>query len=225
MIPLTALLERLDQTGLLLETQGSFDSNNMIGHLAHDSRKVGPSGLFVAIRGEKVDGHLFIDKAVENKAIAVVCEVMPEGVLRRVPGVALARVRDGRAALAELAAAFYGDPSRQLRMLGITGTNGKTTTVYLLHHLLTALGEKAGLISTIEYRFGEAPVASTHTTPDALDLHRMLRRMVEAGCTACAMEVSSHALEQHRVRGVAFDVAVFTNLTRDHLDYHHTFED
>lgn len=223
MIVLTTLLERLQRAGLLRARQGPIDDNNfLIDHLAQDSRTVGPNGLFVAIRGEKIDGHLFIDKAVSNEAIAVVCEVMPVGVSRRFPGVAFAQVTDARVALAELAAAYYADPSRNLTLIGVTGTNGKTTTAYLVHHLLTTLGEKAGLIGTIEYRFGGPPVTATHTTPDALDLHRMLRQMVDAGCTTCAMEVSSHALMQERVRTLAFDVGIFTNLTRDHLDYHGT---
>ena len=223
MIALTTLLGRLERAGLLLATQGPIDNDFLIDHLAHDSRRVGASGLFVAIRGEKTDGHLFIDKAVNNEAIAVVCEVMPVGARLRFPGVAFAQVHDARAALAELAAAYFGDPSRDLTLVGVTGTNGKTTTAYLVHHLLTTLGEKTGLFGTIEYRFGGAPVTATHTTPDALVLNQMLRRMVDAGCTTCAMEVSSHALAQERVRALAFDVGLFTNLTRDHLDYHGTF--
>lgn len=225
MIAYNALLRRLEQTGLLLETQGRFDKIELwIDHLANDSRKVGPNGLFVALKGEQADGHLFIDKAVQNEAIAVVCEVMPVGVSRRFPGVSFARVTNGRAALAELAAAFYGDPAHRLDLVGVTGTNGKTTTAYLTHYLLTALGRTAGLLSTIDYHFGAGPVPATHTTPDALDLHRMFHRMVEAGCTACAMEVSSHALVQDRVRTLPFKVGIFTNLTRDHLDYHGTLE-
>lgn len=225
-ILLSALLDRLEQADLLLATQGSFDIHKVsIDHLANDSRKVGSGGLFVAIHGEATDGHLFIDKAVQNEAIAVVCEVIPEGVLRHAPGVAFVQVQDGRAALAELAAAFYGDPAHQLKMVGVTGTNGKTTTAYLIHHLLSTLGEKTGLIGTIEYRFGGGPVPATHTTPDTIDLNRMLREMVSAGCTTCVMEVSSHALAQHRVRAIPFEVGLFSNLTRDHLDYHRTFDE
>jgi len=224
MISWIVLRRRLEQAGLLLATQGPADTDFVIDHLANDSRKVGPNGLFIALRGERADGHLFIDKAVQNETIAVVCEAMPEGAPHRFPGVAFAQVQDGRAALAELAAAFYGDPSQALTLVGVTGTNGKTTTAYLVHHLLTALGRKAGLIGTIEYYFGGAPVAATHTTPDTLDLNRMLRQMVDAGCTACAMEVSSHALAQERVRTLRFDVGIFTNLTHDHLDYHGTLE-
>ncbi len=224
MIALNTLRERLEKTGLVISTQGGFDSKVLIDHLANDSRRVGPRGLFVAIRGEQTDGHLFIDKAVYNEAIAVVCEVMPVEASRRFPGIAFVHVRDARAALAELAAAFYGDPSHTLKMVAVTGTNGKTTTAFLTHHLLTALGCKTGLIGTIEYRFGGPPVPATHTTPDALELQRMLRQMVEAGCTACAMEASSHALAQSRLRAARFDVGIFTNLTQDHLDYHRTFD-
>lgn len=224
MVLLTTLLERLETAGLVVSTQGSFDRLQPIDHLANDSRKVGPNGLFVAIKGEKSDGHLFIEKLSNEDLIAVVCEVMPVEVLRRFPGIAFIAVRDSRAALAELAAAFYGDPSHDLKMVGVTGTNGKTTTAYLLHHLLTTLGEQAGLIGTIENRIGSERVPATHTTPDALDLQKLLREMVDAGCTTCAMEVSSHALAQHRLDSVAFDVGIFSNLTRDHLDYHGTFE-
>ena len=224
MLPLTTLLERLDRTGLLVATQGRFDRNESIDHLAHDSRKVGPKGLFVAIRGEAADGHLFIDKAVQNEAIAVVCEAVPDEAPRRFPGTAFIHVRDSRAALAELAAAFYGDPARTLTMVGVTGTNGKTTTTYLLHHLLTALRGPTGLVGTIAYRVGNKVVAASHTTPDALALQRLLRRMADAGCRDCVMEVSSHALQQERVRAVPFDVGIFTNLTREHLDYHESFE-
>jgi UDP-N-acetylmuramoyl-L-alanyl-D-glutamate--2,6-diaminopimelate ligase len=220
---LSTLLQRLDGAGLVLRKQGPATDVD-IDRLAYDSRKVGPGGLFIAIHGEKLDGHLFIDKAVLNGAIAIVCEAMPAEAQTRFPGIAFVQVNDGRAALAELAAAFYGDPSHSLKLIGTTGTNGKTTTTYLLHDLLTTLGETAGMLGTIEYRFGGPPVPATHTTPDALDLNRMLREMVDAGCTACAMEVSSHALAQNRVRALQFDVAIFTNLTRDHLDYHHSFQ-
>lgn len=219
MTSLQTLLQRLEQAGLVQKKQGRFDKI-AIDHLANDSRKVGPNGLFVAIKGEQADGHLFIDKAVKNGAIAIVCEVMPEHARERFSGITFVRVSNARAALAELGAAFYGDPSRQLRMVGVTGTNGKTTTAFLIHHLLTSLGHKTGLIGTIEIRLGRSALESNLTTPDTLDINRLLRQMADDGCTACAMEVSSHALDQDRVRGIDFDVALFTNLTRDHLDYH-----
>ena len=223
MTTLHALLARLQETNLLVRQRGSFDRRS-IDHLAHDSRKAGPGGVFVAIRGGQADGHLFLDKAVQNGAIALVCEAMPEDADTRFPGIAFAHVANTRAALAEAAALVYGDPGRALTMAGVTGTNGKTTTTYLLHHLLQGLGLTAGLIGTIETRLGDETLESAMTTPDALDLQRLLRRMHDAGCRACAMEVSSHALDQERVRTIPFDVAVFTNLTRDHLDYHHTVD-
>lgn len=219
MMQLHALLERLERAGLVRATQASFD-DTPIERLANDSRAVGPNTLFVAIRGEKVDGHLFIDKAVKNGAIAVVCETVPEGV--DLSGTALAQVTDSRAALAELAAAFYGNPSRTLRMVGTTGTNGKTTITVLVQHVLTSLLGKTGLIGTIATLVDGVQAEASMTTPDALDLNRLLRQMVDAGCKACAMEVSSHALHQQRVRGIAYDVAIFSNLTQDHLDYHKT---
>ena len=223
MVPLQALLKRLESAGLDVRKRGRT-SGVEIDHVASDSRAVGPGGLFVAIRGERADGHLFIDKAVQNGAIAIVCEAVPGDVAKRFPGIALAQVANTRAALAELAAAFYGDPSRELKLIGVTGTNGKTTVTHLIDHLLTELGETSGLIGTIAFRLGGPPKPATHTTPDALRLNQMLRTMVAAGCTSCTMEVSSHALDQDRVRALHYDVAVFTNLTRDHLDYHGSFQ-
>lgn len=217
-----ALLETLRAEGLLMETWGSIDDID-IDHVAGDSRKVGPNGLFVAIRGVEIDGRLFIDKAVQNGAIAIVCEAAPASRTSRRPGVAFARVRDARSALAALAAAWYGDPSRALRMVGATGTNGKTTVAFLVWRALGMLGVRAGFIGTIGMYAGEEAFPARLTTPDALAAQRFLRRMADRGCEACAMEASSHALDQQRVRGIAFDVAVFTNLTRDHLDYHKTF--
>ncbi len=223
MIDLLTLVGRLSAKELVVDQVG--DVNKVyIDHLANDSRKVGPAGLFIAIKGELADGHLFIEKAVQNGAIAIVCEAMPVEVHLRFPGVVFVQVSQARTALAELAAAFYRDPARQLRMIGITGTNGKTTTAFLVHHLLEGLGVKAGLISTVEYRIGEQVEEATHTTPDVLDTCRLLRKMVDAGCKACVMEVSSHALMQDRVRTIPYEVAVFSNLTQDHLDYHGTMD-
>jgi len=218
---LRELIRRLEERGLVLERAGSFDGRE-INHLANDSRKVGPEGLFVAISGGQFDGHLFIDKAVKNGAIAIACEAMPANQEARFPGIAFVRVKNSRAALAELAAAFYGDPANELTMLGVTGTNGKTTVTFLLHFLLSALGRRPGLIGTIEVRMGDHVVEGGLTTPDTLDVQRLLRQMANAGCDTCAMEVSSHALDQERVRSIRFDSAIFTNLTRDHLDYHVT---
>ena len=225
MTRLGSLCERLERAGLLLSRGAATDDQTHIYHLALDSRKVGPRGLFVAIKGVDTDGHMFIDKAVQNGAIAVVCEAMPEDHESRFPGVAFVHVHDGRAAAAELAAAFYDDPSRALTLIGVTGTNGKTTVNFLCHHVLKLFDRRPGLIGTIQVRIGDEVIESTLTTPDAVEINALLRRMVDAGCTACVMEVSSHALHQERARGLAFDAGIFTNLTQDHLDYHHTLED
>ncbi|MXW63421.1 MAG: UDP-N-acetylmuramoyl-L-alanyl-D-glutamate--2,6-diaminopimelate ligase [Bacteroidetes bacterium SB0662_bin_6] len=216
------LLNALQAAGLLMETWESID-NIDIDHVAGDSRKVGPNGLFVAIPGVEVDGHLFIDKAVKNGAIAIVCEAVPENRAHRYPGAAFARVHNSRSALAELAAAWYDNPSHALRIVGVTGTNGKTTVAFLVQEALGLLGVQAGFTGTVGVRMAGEEFAARLTTPDALYMQRLLRRMADKGCDTCAMEVSSHALDQERVRGIAFDVAVFTNLTHDHLDYHPTF--
>jgi UDP-N-acetylmuramoyl-L-alanyl-D-glutamate--2,6-diaminopimelate ligase len=184
---------------------------------------VGPGGLFAALRGTKTDGHRFIDKAVQNGATAIVCETVPE-VLQGASGTAFIHVCNARRALAHIAALSYGNPSDEMTLVGITGTNGKTTTAWLVAYLLQHAGQKTGLISTIDYRIGSTSIGSGLTTPDALSLQHALRRMREAGCEAAVMEVSSHALDQHRIDALHFDVAVFTNLTRDHLDYHGSFE-
>jgi UDP-N-acetylmuramoyl-L-alanyl-D-glutamate--2,6-diaminopimelate ligase len=218
-LPLSRLLAPLREAGLLVAATGNLDVS--IDALAHDSRAVEPGTCFFAIKGEYADGHLFIDKAVQHGATAVVCASPPSA---PPDGVALVTVTDSRAALAEVAAEFFGHPSRELRLVGVTGTNGKTTTAYLLHHVLTALGETTGLIGTVEVRIGDAVKDATHTTPDALALNALLREMVDAGCSACAAEVSSHALAQQRARAQRFAAAVFTNLSHDHLDYHGTVE-
>lgn len=224
MIRYHTLIDQLAQAGLLLDEPGSFDDRN-IDHLAVDSRKVGPQGLFVALRGEAADGHLFIEKAVTNGAIAIVCEAVPADAAVRYPGTAFARVRDGRFAVAVLAASFYGRPADYLRMIGVTGTNGKTTVASLVHHVLNTLGWETGLVGTIAYRVGGEVLEATHTTPGPIALHRLLRGMVEQGCVACSMEVSSHALQQERTRSIPFDVGIFTNLTQDHLDYHDSWDE
>jgi len=192
----------------------------VIDVLTDDSRDVEAGGAFVAIRGVDADGHSFIDMAVEKGARLVVCEAVPEDARERYPGTVFARVTDTRIALAEAAAALYGDPAEALRLVGVTGTNGKTTVAYLVHHLLEALGTPTGLLSTIEVRTGTETAKLDLTTPGPLDLHCTLRQMVDAGCTACAMEVSSHALDQRRVHGLDYEAAMFTNLSVDHLDYH-----
>ena len=223
MVKLRTIIGRLETTNLLLSASALHDDMEIAG-LVHDSRAVGADTLFVAVRGATSDGHLFIDKAVKNGATAIACEAVPEDHDVRFPGTAFLHVSDSRAALAESAAVFFQDPSRAVATVGITGTNGKTTTAYLIHHVLNALGQRCGLIGTIVVDLGEEPVESSLTTPDALELQQAFATMKTRGCTACAMEVSSHALDQQRVRAVDYDVAIFTNLTPEHLDYHGTLE-
>ena len=188
--------------------------------MQYDSRKVEAGDCFFAVRGTQTDGHQYIDKAIESGAAVVVCEELPRNVSDKVSYVV---VKDSNVAMADMAAAFYDNPSHQLQLVGVTGTNGKTTVATLLCDLFGALGYRAGLISTVVYRVGEREIESTHTTPDAIRLNAMLREMVDAGCDYCFMEVSSHALVQERVRGLKFRGAIFTNLSHDHLDYHGTF--
>lgn len=196
-------------------------TNGWVGGVFADSRKVGKGSVFVAVRGTLTDGHSYIPKAVERGALAVVCEVLPA---ERAEGVCYVQVSDSSRALAAIACAYYGHPSGKLKLVGVTGTNGKTTTVTLLYRLFTGLGYKCGLLSTVENRVGNQVLESTHTTPDALSLNALLHDMADAGCTYVFMEVSSHALHQNRVHGIRFEGGVFTNITHDHLDYHQTFD-
>ena len=183
-----------------------------------DSRKVTKGTLFVAQRGTKVDGHDFIDKAVEQGAVAVVCEKQPASHYQQ----SIIVVNDSSEALGLMADNFYGHPSRQLKLVGITGTNGKTTTVTLLHRMFRMLGHHVGLVSTIVNKVDDDELPTGHTTPDALELNQLLRRMVDAGCDYCFMEVSSHAVVQKRIAGVEFAGGIFSNITHDHLDFHKT---
>src|SRR5437867_9142658 len=218
---------RLRECGNVLDgmtVRGSLDRE--ITGLTDDSRRVSPGWLFVAVKGTQSDGHRFLAQAVAAGAGAIVVET------GRVPGEALAsigvpviQVGDSRRALGLLASRFYGDPSRRLEMIGVTGTNGKTTATYLCKAILEAAGVRAGLIGTVAYLFGEERVAATHTTPGPLELQGLLRRMVDAGMQAVVMEVSSHALALDRTAGCEFGTAVFTNLTQDHLDFHADMED
>ena len=187
--------------------------------LQFDSRRVTSGTLFVAQRGTQVDGHTFIAGAVEHGAVAVVGETLPK---ERKEGVAYVQVADSSLALGLMAANFYGHPSEQLKLVGITGTNGKTTTVTLLHRMFRLLGYHVGLVSTIVNRIDEEELPTLHTTPDALELNQLLRRMVDSGCQYCFMEVSSHAVVQHRVAGLRFAGGIFSNITHDHLDFHKT---
>lgn len=196
--------------------------------IQYDSRKVQRGDLFVAIKGALADGHRFIDVAVSNGAQAVVIEndaVLPDSFFMHA-GVAKIVVGDTRRALAIISGNFFGHPARKLKLIGVTGTNGKTTTTYLIKQLLESsspsLRGKIGMIGTIEYIVGEERLRATHTTPESLELNQLFVRMIENQCTHVVMEVSSHSLHQHRVYGLEFDAAVFTNLTQDHLDYHGT---
>ena len=196
--------------------------NPTVSGLEYDSRRVKPGDAFVAMRGETSDGNKFIDKAIAAGAVAIVSDSATETPRE---GVAWAQVPHGRRALARLSANFYQRPAERLAVTGITGTNGKSTTAFLVEAILSAAGRKSALIGTIEYHVAGKILPAPHTTPEALDLNRMLAEALGNGATEAVMEVSSHALAQQRVYGIPFDVAVFTNLTRDHLDYHHTMEE
>ncbi len=187
--------------------------------MAYDSRKVSKDGLFVALRGEKSDGHDFIDQAIERGATTVVAER-----IEKQTRATMVEVESSRTALADLAAAFYGYPARKLKMAAVTGTNGKTTTTFLIKHICERAGLRCGLIGTVRYEIGQRVLPATRTTPESLDLQDLLAQIHGAGCKAAAMEVSSHALALDRTRGLEWDVAVFTNLTQDHLDFHGTME-
>jgi len=214
-LPLFSLLTDVD----VLTQHGPTDV--AITGLTLDSREAAPGMAFCALRGTATDGHKFIAKAVEQGAAAIICEELPAELN---PTTAYVQVADSAVALAHMAAAFHGHPSRQLTLIGVTGTNGKTTCATLLHRLLRELGYHAGLLSTVQNQIDEEVIPSTHTTPDAIRLNALLARMVAAGCTHACMEVSSHAVAQHRITGLRFAGGIFTNLTHDHLDYHGTFD-
>lgn len=192
-----------------------------VTRIQFDSRKVTQGTVFVATRGTATDGHDFIGMAIENGATAVVCESMPEKLTENVTFI---RVSNSSDALGQMAAAWFGYPSSQLTLVGVTGTNGKTTIATLLYETFRALGYKTGLLSTVCNYIDSEAVEATHTTPDAIALNELLARMVQAGCKYAFMEVSSHAVDQRRIAGLDFDGGIFTNLTRDHIDYHLTFE-
>ncbi len=198
-----------------------------ISTIQYDSRKVGKEDLFVAIRGTAADGHAYLERAIEQGAIAVVVQddaALPDPYFLHT-NVFKIVVPDTRQALAQLAANYYLHPSNALTVVGVTGTNGKTTTTHILRSILERSGKKTGLIGTIAYHTGQSTVPATHTTPESLELNALLRRMCTEGCSAAVMEVSSHSLALHRVEGIRFAAGVFTNLTQDHLDFHHTMEE
>lgn len=196
--------------------------NKGITSVAFDSRKVVRGSLFVAIKGTQVDGHDFIQKAIEKGAIAIVCNVMPREVH---PHITYVVVNNTSEALGHIASNYYGNPSEKLKIVGIVGTNGKTTVVTLLFNLFTELGYKTGMLSTIQNKIADLVLETTHTTPDALKINELLSLMVDDGCEYVFMEVSSHAIDQNRIAGIKYSGGVFTNITHDHLDYHHTFRE
>ena len=187
-----------------------------------DSRQVKEGDMFIAMRGTQVDGHKYISTAEEQGAVAIVCETLPE---RINPNVAYLRVADSQAVAGKLVTAFYGDPTQKLKLVGVTGTNGKTTIATLLYELFREMGHKCGLLSTVCNYIDGTPYPSTHTTPDVVSLNSLLGKMADEGCEYVFMEVSSHSLAQERVGGLRFAGGIFTNLTRDHMDYHNTMEE
>lgn len=217
-ITVTQLLAALRGQVGILEQRG--DVSRPVQAITDDSRAVTAGSLFVAVKGERVDGHAFVEQAIKAGASAVFAQApVASGSLPFV------LVADSRKALGLLGSRFHGDPSARLKMIGVTGTNGKTTTTYLCKALLEGIGRRVGLIGTVGYQIGQETFPASHTTPGALDLQALLAKMVESGLTAAVMEVSSHALALDRTSGCEYDVAVFTNLTQDHLDFHHTMDE
>ena len=203
-------------------TSTTGDMEVAVKDIVFDSRKVGKGSAFVAIKGTQVDGHEYISAALEKGASIVVCEILPQEIT---PGVTYVQVVNSAKALGIMAANFYGNPSEKMSVVAVTGTNGKTTTVTLLHQLFVAMGYSTGLLSTVENKINNEVIPATHTTPDAVSVQALLRQMLDAGCTHCFMEASSHAIVQERIAGLKLAGAVFTNITHDHLDYHGTFDE
>lgn len=197
-------------------------TNIAVSSVTFDSRKVKKDTLFIAVRGTAVDGHNFITQAIEAGANSIICEELP---LDKVENISYVKVKDTSYALGIIAANFYDNPSQKLKLVGVTGTNGKTTTVTLLYNLFKSLGYTVGLLSTVKNRIHNEELPATHTTPDAISLNELLTKMLEKGCQYVFMEVSSHAVVQNRVTGITFAGGVFTNITHDHLDYHKTFDE
>jgi UDP-N-acetylmuramoyl-L-alanyl-D-glutamate--2,6-diaminopimelate ligase len=203
----------------ITSTSGNMDVE--VKGIAFDSRKVKQGFLFVAIKGHQTDGHEFVEKAVGSGATVIVCEKLPEAISDTNTYVS---VKGSAKALGIIASNFYGNPSKKIKLIGVTGTNGKTTVVTLLFKLFTSLNYKVGLLSTVVNKIVDKDISATHTTPDPIQINELLVQMIETGCTYCFMEVSSHAVDQGRIEGLHFTGALFTNITHDHLDYHHTFE-
>lgn len=203
----------------ITSTSGSMNID--VKGICFDSRRVQPGFLFVAIRGTQSDGHGFIEKAASSGAVAIVAEKLPEAISEKTTYVT---VKDSSKALGIIASNFYGNPSSKLKLIGVTGTNGKTTVATLLFKLFTSLGYRCGMLSTVVNKIVDKEIPATHTTPDPIQINELLIKMLEEKCTHCFMEVSSHAAAQGRIEGLQFTGALFTNITHDHLDYHHTFE-
>jgi UDP-N-acetylmuramoyl-L-alanyl-D-glutamate--2,6-diaminopimelate ligase len=214
------LLKDILYKSRITEVRGS--TNIAVESITMDSRAVKSFCLFVAVKGVSTDGHAYIENAIKAGAVAVVCEAIPAEVNDAITYV---QVSNSAEALGYIASNFYDNPSEKLKVIAVTGTNGKTTTATLLYRIVRKLGYKAGLLSTVVNRINDKEVPSTHTTPDAISLQKLMSDMVEAGCEYCLMEASSHALHQHRITGVNIKGAVFTNITHDHLDYHKTFNE
>lgn len=212
---LNALIKNIKPTKVLGSDEVDITGVNI------DSRRIGKGHLFVAMRGTQVDGHRFIPKAIEQGAAAVLCEELPD---ETADGVTYVQVPSTEDAVGRVATIFYGDPSRHLKLVGVTGTNGKTTIATLLYNMFRKMGHKAGLLSTVCNYINDEAIPADHTTPDPIELNMLLGRMVASGCEYAFMECSSHAIAQKRIGGLKFTGGIFTNLTRDHLDYHKTFE-
>jgi UDP-N-acetylmuramoyl-L-alanyl-D-glutamate--2,6-diaminopimelate ligase len=223
------LLEGVQVTKLFELAYGKFAVTHDLDvpRLQYDSRKVGRGDCFVALRGTGTDGHKFVNTAVEQGAKVVVMEddqALPDAYCMH-RSIVKVIVQDSRKALAIMASNYFAHPSASMTMVGVTGTNGKTTTAHLIKGILEEAGQRVGLVGTIEYRIGDTVIPATHTTPESLELNDLLSQMRSAGCQSVSMEVSSHALQQSRVFGLGYRVAVFTNLTQDHLDYHGSMEE
>lgn len=204
----------------LISTTGDMELR--IQNIVFDSRKVVERSVFVAIPGTQVDGHEFIETAIEKGATVIVCEQLPEKLKE---GITFVQVVSAAKAMGIMAANYFDNPSEKIKVVAVTGTNGKTTTVTLLHQLYMALGYSTGLLSTVENKINEEVIPATHTTPDSVSVQALLRKMLDAGCTHCFMEASSHAIVQERIAGLKLAGAVFTNISHDHLDYHKTFDE
>lgn len=203
-----------------LETHGTLETE--ISGIVFDSRKVSAGALYIAVKGVVTDGHAFIANAVDKGASVVVCEIFPEQLKENITYI---KVKNSAKTLGKLASNFYGNPSENLQLIGITGTNGKTSVATLLYGIFKELGLKSALISTVEYRIGDEIIPATHTTPDIITINKLLAKALEEGCEYAFMEVSSHGIHQRRIEGLQFSIAGFTNITHDHLDYHKTFDE